>query len=177
MTEEKKREVQKTVVAFVAGLIIGGLFVWVFSSAPSAEREEERMASNEQGEHAMEDEIGESSSPVAPVVVEGGSIVVPDQPAGVNVTLGEVEYPTAGGWVVVHEDRDGELGNALGAARFRASEGLVPTSVRLLRTTVAGMTYHVLLYSENGDKEFSLDSDLPLSTADGTPVETSFVAQ
>jgi len=35
MQDAEKQEGQKTVVAFVAGLLIGGLLVWVFSSSPA----------------------------------------------------------------------------------------------------------------------------------------------
>ena len=37
MDESNKQEGQKTVVSFIAGLLIGGLLVWVFSDAPDSQ--------------------------------------------------------------------------------------------------------------------------------------------
>jgi hypothetical protein len=37
MSEAEKQEGQKTVVAFITGLLIGGLLVWVFSSSPTSD--------------------------------------------------------------------------------------------------------------------------------------------
>ena len=38
MTEQEKKENQKTVVAFAAGLLIGGLLVWVFGGSAKTEK-------------------------------------------------------------------------------------------------------------------------------------------
>lgn len=199
MEEKEKQEGQKTVVAFVAGLLIGGLLVWVFSASPDAaeaptdgadmpsteEPADGDMHDGEEGEHMHEDgeehhddekDMSSDDVPPAVTVSENASINIDDQPAGVMVQLGELGFPTEVGWVVVHENQEGGLGNALGAARFDLNTGLVTSQVRLLRGTEAGKSYTVVLYSENGDKLFDLASDRPLTRPDGSPLQASFTA-
>lgn len=138
---EETQKNQKTVVAFIAGLLIGGLLVWVFSIAPEKRKDGElkmdadfsevEKSSNEASD-TEEVVAGEAKkidvkNLLAPVV-GAGSIVVDDQASGAVVKLGAVTFPVDAGWVVVHEtNTDGSLGNALGASRFGLAAGLVPT--------------------------------------------------
>ena len=49
MSEQEKKENQKTIVAFAAGLLIGGLLVWVFGgSADTKKVDEETKDTTEQ---------------------------------------------------------------------------------------------------------------------------------
>ena len=187
MEQGEKQEGQKTVVAFVAGLLIGGLLVWVFAASPDSSDNPEEMNDNddtemlEEGEmnddDMMEEDTDVTVTPSVTVISESASFSVDNQPAGVMVEVGVVDFPTEEGWVVVHEDLNGGLGNALGASRFSVSEGLTASQVRLLRGTEAGNTYHVVLYSENGDKVFDLATDRPLALNDNDMMMASFVAQ
>ena len=189
--EGEKQETQKTVVAFIAGLLIGGLLVWVFG-ASSDSSDEMSDTENQQGvsetadtSSALEGAIDNSASggtsdtirQATPVVTETGSIAVPSQPAGTTVVLGEVTFPTTDGWIAVHEDADGDLGNALGASRYSTPTGLVPERIELLRSTNAGNVYHVVFYSENGDLVFDLDDDLLITRPGGATVEATFSAE
>lgn len=178
--EDKKQESQKTVVAFVAGLLIGGLLVWVFSLSPEAaapEVEENGGETSDVRENVADVPEDTEVSMDNGSEVEAGSFSVADQPAGTEVSLGsDVMYPSGEGWIVVHEEVGGGLGNALGAARYETAVGLLPTSVRLLRATEAGVTYHVVYYGENGDDRFDMRVDTPLTT-DGAMVEATFIAQ
>lgn len=116
-----------------------------------------------------------SRAPIETSRISGAkSLVVENQPAGVLVI---VQYAAVdeGQWVVIHEDREGTLGNVLGAARFTG--GTTEGAVELLRGTSAGSTYHAILYADNGDRAFSLSDDTPLSDASGSIKGITFIAQ
>ena len=193
---EEKDKNQKTVVAFVAGLLIGGLLVWVFGIAPDKKKDlavdmktdtsettgGENQAADDQGNTAVAgekaDAVPASNEPTAAVVAKGsGSITVDDQPAGdkgSEVKLGEVKMPVENGWIVVHEvNADGSLGNALGASRYSKADGLNPTTVTVLRATKAGATYKVVIYNENGDRVFDRKDDVPVTVDGGGRIEDS----
>ncbi len=185
MSETEKQEGQKTVVAFIAGLLIGGLLVWVFSSTPTDKSVEKAVETDNTTETAKTD----NTPKTAPVEVKKDVVTTPepkvstikagdatlkadDQVAGKVVTIAESKYPAEAGWVVVRDYTDGVAGWVLGAARFNTEEGLTPTAVNLLRDTVAGNSYQVVYYSDNGDKVFDLGDDLVI---DG--VSASFKAK
>lgn len=156
---EEKQESQKTVVAFIVGLLVGGLLVWVFSSTP--EEAPEVINDSVDTEEVMSDDETEDDDSEGEVVRDG-SIVVPNQPAGMSVELGSVRLPVLAGWIVVRDYMDGVPGNILGAARFNADEGLMPSSVELMRTTDAGSSYQVVFFTDDGEKAFNLGEDVAI---------------
>ncbi len=172
MSEVEKQESQKTVVAFITGLLIGGLLVWVFSSTPEEKKQpEEKSTDTEQVSKNEEVKVTESTekSNVKVAEVTGtGSLVVADQKAGKLVSLSKTEFPSKKGWVVVRDYMDGTPGNVIGAARYAGDEGLVPTAVELVRETVAGSSYHVSFYNDMGDAGFSSAEDTPITGATAT---------
>lgn len=188
---EEKEKNQKTIVAFIAGLLIGGLLVWVFSIAPGSdkatentkneapraivEKDERAGASNTSASGDVSEDAKDTRA--APVVVSGeGSIKVDDQPAGVRVAIAALVVPIDAGWVVIHEvGTDGVTGNALGAARFAKAENLMPTSVELLRSMIIGGEYRAILYGESGDKTFNLGTDAALMMG-SSRIEDTFTA-
>ncbi len=190
---EEKEKNQKTIVAFIAGLLIGGLLVWVFSIAPQERKNTELKVSDDfseldessddadadtTGEADDEGTTGDIKTPVIAVVQGAGSIAVDDQTSGAVVKLGAVTFPVDSGWVVVHEtNADGSLGNALGASRFGLKDGLVPTQIELLRATSVGKTYKVVFYSENGDKVFDKKDDMRVTAEGGVAIEDAFTAK
>jgi len=168
MSEVEKQESQKTVVAFITGLLIGGLLVWVFSATPDSKKEAEvtnttdstsEEAANIEGNANIADATAQTNTTAANDTIGDGSITVADQTAGKMVTLGALKLPTKNGWIVVRDYMDGVPGNVLGAARYSASEGLMPTNVELMRDTVAGSSYQVVFFTNNGDTGFSLADD------------------
>ena len=173
MTEENK----KTIIAFIAGLLVGGLLVFIFSEPATSEVEvenneptETEVSTEENMDEDEDDETIENTSTTStsgtPSEVTGdGSIDVDNQPAGDVVTLTDVEFPANNGWVGVRDYVDGQMTGVLGVARFSVAEGLTPSSVKLLRSTEAGKTYAVVFYSDNGDKMFSLATDVQLGGA------------
>lgn len=175
MSTTEKQESQKTVVAFVAGLLIGGLLVWMFSSAPEDESQEDDANTTNQAElvDTTNDE-DRSSSPAQPSVTppkadvtvpDDAAITVADQSAGSSVVLSQTTFPAASGWVVVREANGSGI---LGAARFETNIGLIPTRVELLRPTEAGKRYDVVFYTEDGDKTFNTAVDLEIDGVGAT---------
>lgn len=174
MSEESK----KTIISFIAGLLIGGLLMFIFiepasdmKSAANDDQAEKSETTNDDNASDDEDKNTDDNNDQAaddeaiddtdsePVVVSGGDINVKDQAAGNVVALDSVEYPAKTGWIGVRDYVDGQMTGLLGVVRFDTNVGLVPDSVTLLRPTVAGQTYAVVFYSENGDKKFSLATD------------------
>lgn len=180
MSETEKQEGQKTVVAFIAGLLIGGLLVWVFSSSPENTQVEETSdtdvetvtesttntntetgtITNSNSETQRTTNTTETETISEPVdTIRDGNIIVSAQPAGSVVVLDSVTYPTTAGWIVVRDFMDGIPGSILGAARYHETDGLMPTSVNLLRATEVEGTYQIVFFSENGDRVFDFDDD------------------
>lgn len=86
-----------------------------------------------------------------------GMIHANSQAAGSSVTVETRDMPEADVWVAVQELRAGELSNVLGAARVLPNQEWV--TVPLLRDTIAGVTYAVVLYRDDGDRSFDLYKD------------------
>lgn len=165
MSEVEKQESQKTVVAFITGLLIGGVLVWVFSSSPEANKQVEVTGGETKTEETTkvdgkteETNAGETVS--APQVTGEGSIAVVDQKAGAVVALGALTFPATSGWVVVRDYKDNVPGNVLGAARYDTELGLIPTSVELMRETISGNMYQVVFYTNAGVMDFKLGEDV-----------------
>ena len=51
------------------------------------------------------------------------------------------------------------IGGLLGVVRFSEAQGLVPNQIVLQRSTTAGNEYAVVVFKENGDREFNLAED------------------
>lgn len=184
MAEEEKQEGQKTVVSFVVGLLIGGLLVWAFSSpedtnskvANTDKSDKKEQVSNKEvvDEDVEENEDEEvekvvvpkedtaSKSPTLPV--GNGKITVNDQPAGSHIEMVSATYPVSEGWVGVRSYEDGQVGRILGVMRFSEEQGLVPDGITLVTPTVAGQTYAIVVFKEDGDRSFDLTKDIQLET-------------
>lgn len=180
MAEEKQQqEGQKTIVAFVVGLLIGGMLVWAFSGSPSEAPKdtnkdtEETSTETTNEDSSKTDETSAVSETEAPKLSVGdGKIVVKDQPASAAIVLDSATYPVGEGWVGVREFNNEQLGYILGVVRFSESQGLVPSEITLQRSTTAGRQYAVVVYTENGDFDFNLANDVQIDT-----VYSTFTAQ
>lgn len=168
--QDNTKEAQKTVIAFIAGLLIGGLLVWVFSEpSPDAAPENENDTVSEVDDmdddeaDDIDTETGDDAADddnQAPEMQTGdGSIDVRDQAAGSTVSIDGAVFPEDEGWIAVRDYANGEVGRVLGATRFSRSQGLMPESVRLLRPTVAGNEYAVVFFTESGDRSFNMATD------------------
>ena len=172
---EEKQDGQKTLVAFVVGLLIGGMLVWAFSGpsvdAPVEERDqtdsEETMNDDEQmdTDDTEMDDVDEVDTVEAPELQVGdGEVVVPDQPASRSIELESATYPVSEGWIGVREFNNDQLGFILGVVRFSESQGLIPSEITLQRSTIPGNRYAIVIYEENGDFDFNLAEDVQIDT-------------
>lgn len=179
MSEENKmtEESKKTIIAFIAGLLVGGLLVFIFVNPATTEERVEENSDDDSGEMVeVEDEDSTEDSMAtdngndsdAMDEVTEGSVTVSNQSAGSRVVFSNASFPTNNGWVGVREYQNGQLVGLLGVSRWSKSEGLMPDSVTLLRSTTAGQTYAIVFYSENGDKVFSLANDAQMGGVMGT---------
>lgn len=171
MADQEKQDNQKTIVAFAAGLLIGGLLVWVFGGATpttnnvqdenSTTTEEVTDESTEETTPADVDQETNENTSSAPVMQTGtGAVELGAFAAGTSVPLASATFPTDEGWVGVRDFNDGQLGGILGVARFSKEQGLIPQEIVLQRATREGNTYAIVFFSENGDRIFNLANDV-----------------
>jgi hypothetical protein len=84
-------------------------------------------------------------------------ITVSDQQAGAYVIVDSVDVPAPGAWVAVKEIVGDQLGNVLGANSVTGPAKNV--TVNLLRSSLPGQSYAVVLYRDDGDGEFDVHKD------------------
>lgn len=166
MSEQVKQDNQKTIVAFAAGLLIGGLLVWVFGGAPKANKPTDAKVEDQKSAEIKSTDEVVKSTPVKtteakPTMQVGeGKIELDGVKAGMTVALKSAVFPTDEGWVGVRDYANGKQGGILGAARYSKVQGLVPKEVSLLRPTKAGNEYVIVFFKENGDRVFSSSKDI-----------------
>lgn len=178
MADEQQQDGQKTLVAFVVGLLIGGMLVWAFSG-PSADaptnktddQKKEEVKDEEKKEVGAETKVETTSGQEAGVVkalpkleVGDGKVQVEDQKASQTIELASATYPVSEGWIGVRQYDNEKLGYILGVARFSEEQGLVPSEIPLLRSTTAGKTYAIVIFKEDGDRKFNLGGDVQIDT-------------
>lgn len=86
-----------------------------------------------------------------------GMLTAADQAAGESVMVSGIQV-TSDSWVAV---RDADGSRVLGAARVAA--GTQSVTVPLLRATVAGKGYEVVIYADDGDRAFDMKKDTLVS--------------
>ena len=166
MSEQEKQENQKTIVAFAAGLLIGGLLVLIFSGNTNEKREVEKVNETTKSEEVKVTEVtadeavkqDEAAKPVMAV----GEVEVKDQAVSKSVAIDSATFPSDEGWVGVRDYADGKVGYILGVARYSKSQGLIPAQVVLQRSTVAGKEYAIVFFKESGDKKFNAAQDIQM---------------
>ena len=167
---DQQQDSSKTLVAFVVGLLIGGMLVWAFSGpsvdAPQPNQDDEaaevtkEATTNEEGEAATPEE---ESAPAAPTLEVGDGVVeVQNQAAGMSVTLDRATYPIEEGWIGVRDYDNGQLSFIKGVVRFSAAAGLVPQDIVLQVPTQPGQEYAVVMFSEDGDNVFNPAGDVQI---------------
>ncbi|MFT7644396.1 MAG: hypothetical protein ACI9BF_000039 [Candidatus Paceibacteria bacterium] len=174
---EETQDVQKTLVAFAVGLLIGGMLVWAFSgptvNAPEATNEDEAEDVNAQvrdtdsliSSEAIESEDTKAEEvPKTELKVGKGNVVVPDQKASASVKLDSATFPVSEGWIGIREYDNDQLGYILGVVRFSESQDLVPSTITLQRPTSVGSRYAVVVFTEDGDFAFNLAGDVQIDT-------------
>ena len=167
---EETQDGQKTLVAFVVGLLIGGMLVWAFSGptvdAPNSMDDKEETMDNTIDKKTDESITDEEQPDITteievPVLQVGdGEVVVEDQAASRSITLESATYPISEGWIGVREFNNDKLGYILGVVRFSESNGVVPAEIILQRPTTAGNQYAVVIFTEDGNGEFNSAGDV-----------------
>lgn len=159
MADVETQDSQKTLVAFVVGLLIGGMLVWAFSGPSDKKEMKDEMETKkvETVEISTKEKMNEDGTPK--LSVGEGNIVVKDQKASKSIVMDNATYPVAEGWVGVREYTDDNLGYILGVNRFSESQGLVPENIELVVSTTPGKKYAVVVYKEDGDFDFNLAGD------------------
>lgn len=161
---------------FAGGVIVGVLLAWGWAAAMNrgsvASTASSTVASTEVGSETSSNTNSNSSPVLAQGSMNESLDVSSPQKAGesVDIANASITKPT---WIVVYDDSAGKPGNALGAKLFFTSG---PGIVTLLRSTVAGKTYLVGKYVDNGDHKYSKSTDTQVLNSDGTPELTSFKA-
>ena len=103
----------------------------------------------------------------APLVVGTDAIAVSSN-GGVTTTVTFVQLQKAG-FVVIHEDSDGEPGQIIGSSnviRAGTSSGIAIITKEL----TPGATYYAILHSDNGDGIFNAALDAPVKDKQGNIV-------
>lgn len=176
MSEQNQNpEGQKTIVAFIVGLLVGGLIVYMFfgspAEAPTTITNDDNGTATTTPPDTEEDEDSNdstvpsqddtSSDEPAPVMEIGeGSVSVTDQSASSIVDLEAVTFPMSDGWIGVREFTNDQLGSILGVMRFSESQGLIPEEIRLIRPTTAGREYAIVFFTSDGTREFNLATNV-----------------
>ncbi|MCA9362634.1 hypothetical protein KC906_04615, partial [Candidatus Kaiserbacteria bacterium] len=81
-------------------------------------------------------------------------------------------YPVSEGWIGVRQYNNDQLGYILGVVRFSESQGLVPNGIILQAPTTPGNRYAIVIFTEDGDFDFSLAGDVQIDE-----IFDTFVAQ
>ncbi|MEN9920322.1 MAG: hypothetical protein RL538_215 [Candidatus Parcubacteria bacterium] len=157
--EHNNDESKKTLVAFVVGLLIGGMLVWAFSGPESDMKKDTKDADEVTASSTLETVDEETSAPTT-LEVGDANIKIADQAAGMAVKIDSATYPVEEGWIAVRDYEGDKEGYVLGAVRFSKADGLVPTEIVLTRPTVAGKKYGISLYKEGGDNDWGGDEKL-----------------
>jgi len=160
--EESRRSNKGIVIsAVIIILILIGAY-WFFISNPEIEKEGP-IANNEEIYSEVESKIKNEFSSL---------LSVSKQLAGDKVIISSVELENDS-WIAINEKVNGELGNILGALWLPAGKHS-DVEVELLRSTESGKSYFAVIRSDNGDKEFDHEIDLPLEDENGNILVSSF---
>lgn len=111
-----------------------------------------------------------------PVRTEKNAVSAIDQIPGGTVTVAMVTLEQEG-WVVVHDERNNQVGTIIAARRVNAgiTENVV---VDLLGAqTQTGRNYYALLYNDDGDRKFDFKKDFPLKDASGAMIAIKFMIE
>ncbi len=157
MADVETQDSQKTLVAFVVGLLIGGMLVWAFSGPSTEVKKDDKKSVEVTASTTVE--TADSSAP-AGMQTGDANIKIADQAAGMSVKIDSATYPVEEGWIAVRDYQNDTEGYVLGAVRFSKRDGLNPTEIELTRGTVAGQKYAISLYEETGDNDWGGDTKL-----------------
>lgn len=152
----------KIIGALIIGLLVGfsaGVF-WQERRSGIALPKEDTSAATTQTD-ATKDMTETGKVIGAPV----RGLLVKDQSAGDFVEIANLDAQEIF-WVAVREEKDGMLGNILGAQKVLVGNGQ-KVVVELLRPTVTGGKYRVVLYKDVGASAFNYREDVIIEGVEG----------
>lgn len=101
---------------------------------------------------------------------EENAVVTPEQRPGNTVTVAQV-YLAAPGYVVIHEDINGQPGTILGSSSLLQAGESGAVVVTLSRPSRDGERLHAMLHAEmNDNSTFDAPSDTPVQSRLGGPL-------
>ncbi len=172
----------QTVIAFILGVIVGIIIMSVWPAATPTSENDDDTAANQSAtigdidlstDGTLAGDTGATVDRGEPVVTRLSHVSVVNQPFGLNAVVTDVALNRTT-WIAVKEELANGTGNILGARRL--GPGLYEQAeIRLLRSTVVGGQYAVLLYEDNGDLMFDHKTDTVVSEL-GQPVVAWFTA-
>jgi hypothetical protein len=160
MADVETQDSKKTLVAFVVGLLIGGMLVWAFSGGTHDHKDDKKKSDAEVTATTTVDTAEVKAMETNTVTVGEANISIKDQAAGTIVAIDSATYPIEEGWIAVRDYQNDTEGFVLGAVRFSKRDGLNPMEITLQRPTVAGQKYAISLYEEGGDNDWGGDRKL-----------------
>lgn len=102
------------------------------------------------------------------MMVENNSIAVSGQ-GETNILVASMIVITNPGYVVVHEDNNGQPGKIIGVSKLIGPGMVHGVSIQLSRNAIAGEKLYAMLHKDNGDKTYS-DTDIPVTGKNGEPI-------
>ncbi len=176
--EDEEQKPRRFIIAIVAFTLGFALCYFTIGRQPTdnqqlAEESNEPKTEQQQAGGKIEGEVkstSENSSEVKAGATE--MIDIKTQSPGKTVNILKVAMEKDG-WVVIHENRDGEPGVILGAYRF--SEGTFNNiEIPLLVAIEQSEDYFAVIHDDDGDKKFNHKIDTPRENAEGSMILTEF---
>lgn len=103
-----------------------------------------------------------SPSPIeTQVTIKDSSILVSNQPSGESVSIDSATLVNPG-YIVIHEQKDGELGPVIGNSPLFEAGTFENVSVDLDRLSIAGETLYAMLHDDDGNAQYEFPgADVP----------------
>ena len=145
---------------FVALLVIGALSAGIYIYTA--------------GSPAPESVMEEDTNMVSGMRAEENAVVVMEQKPG-NTVLGSMVYLAAPGYLVIHEDKNGEPGAILGTSALLQAGENTNIPVTLSRASRDGETLHAMLHTDaDSNGSFDASIDPPVQSRLGGPIHGWF---
>lgn len=125
----------------------------------------------------MEEEnklVNEESVLVAPMAVSENAVLIDNQAPGISVKISFVSF-TDGGYVVIHEEKNGVSGAILGSVGHLLPGESKDLEVMLSRKSVDKENLFVILHKDNGDGVFKAIDDAPIKDDEGNIIMMKFM--
>ncbi len=102
------------------------------------------------------------------------AIYVPDQIPGEKIAVSFAAFE-ADGFVVIHEEKNGNPGAVIGKSRLLSAGDNENFSIPISRMSQDGETLFAMLHRDDGDQVFNSANDLPITNKDGEPFMMQFI--